>query len=556
MLEYTVSFGGVCSMKKLLPAYILCLVFCFMLFIYEPIMMYANNMNDFWFNFNIMIKPVLELAMPIFLIGIIGITFIYLIIGVLFKKVNWYYSLMLIIFFIFFITYIEGNYLVGRLPGLDGSIINWSKYQLENYITLGVSLLLLIIGIISIKKCGLAKTINYAAYISLAILLMLGTSFVTTLNNNKRMFNQKNKLVLTFDNINTASKNKNYYIVLLDAVDSGKFYQEWQSDSQYKDLFDDFTFYNDALAYYPFTLNSIPLILTGEINRNEKEYSEFATNAYNNSPLFKKLIENNYHLNLYDRDIVWNGNKKIDIDNNITSKTYKIDLRYFFKQELKYVMFKYLPFPLKKYSKIETFDFEKCIDKYRIDLPEGNSIIENNPKLEFTNNNEFKYLHLEGGHAPFNLNENLEYIENGMYVQKVHGNLKYVKNFLDRLKRNNVYDNSVIIIMADHGYGNTNVANIFYRMNPLLIIKGMNEHHEVVFSDKAISYEDINKALVELVDGKKSADLFQDIPSKRKRTVLWYHFTKENHMVEYTTEGKASDITKFKKTGRVFDRKG
>ena len=542
-------------MKKLLPAYILCLVFCFMLFIYEPIMMYANNMNDFWFNFNIMIKPVLELAMPIFLIGIIGITFIYLIIGVLFKKVNWYYSLMLIIFFIFFITYIEGNYLVGRLPGLDGSIINWSKYQLENYITLGVSLLLLIIGIISIKKCGLAKTINYAAYISLAILLMLGTSFVTTLNNNKRMFNQKNKLVLTFDNINTASKNKNYYIVLLDAVDSGKFYHEWQSDSQYKDLFNDFTFYNDALAYYPFTLNSLPLILTGQINRNETEFSEFSTNAYNNSPLFKKLTENGYHLNLYDKDIVWDGNKKFNIDNNITSNTFKIDLPYFHKQELKYIMFKYLPFPLKKYSHIETFDFNDCIDKYRISLQEGNNIIENNPKLELTDNNEFKYLHLEGGHQPFNLNEELDYIDNGTYMQKVHGNLKYVKNFLDRLKKNNVYDNSVIVIMADHGYSKTGKGNLFYRMNPLLIIKGMNEHHEVTISDKAISYEDVNKALVELVNGKKSADLFQDIPSKRKRTILWYHFTKENHMVEYTTEGKASDITKFKKTGRVFDWK-
>lgn len=543
-------------MKKLLPAYILCLVFCFMLFIYEPIMMYANNINDFWFNFNIMIKPVLEIAIPIFLIGIIGITFLYLIIGILFKKVNWYYSLLLIIFFIFFITYILGNYLIGRLPGLDGSAINWSIYTKENYITLGVSLLLLIIGIISIIKCGLAKTVTYASFISLAVLLMLGTSFVTTLSTNKNVFNQKNSLVLTFDNINTASKNKNYYIVLLDAVDSGKFYQEWQKDPKYKDLFNDFTFYNNALAYYPFTLNSLPLILTGEINHNEKEFSEFSSNAYNNSPLFKKLKENGYHINLYDKDIIWDGNKKFDIDNNITSNTFKIDLPYFFKQELKYVMFKYLPFPLKKYSKIETFDFNDCIDKYRISLQEGNSIIEDNPKLEFTDNNEFKYLHLEGGHQPFNLNEELEYVENGTYMQKVHGNLKYVKNFLDRLKNNNVYDNSVIVIMADHGYDKTGKGDLFYRMNPLLAIKGMNESHEVMFSDKAISYEDVNSALVELVDGKNSVELFTNIPNARKRIVLWYHFTKENHMVEYMTNGKASDITKFRKTGRVFDRKG
>ena len=441
-------------MKKLLPAYVLCLVFCFMLFIYEPIIMYANNINDFWFNFNIMIKPVLEIFIIIFTSGIIGITLVYLIIGKLFKKVNWYYSLLLVIFFAFFITYILGNYLVGRLPGLDGSAINWNIYTKENYITLGIALLLIIISIISIKKCGLAKTINYATFISLAIFLMLGTSFITTLSTNKRVFNQKNGLVLTFDNINTASKNKNYFILLLDAVDSGKFYKEWQSDPEYKDLFNDFTFYDNALAYYPFTLNSIPLILSGKINRNEKEFSEFSSNAYNDSPLFRKLTDKNYNINLYDKSLVWNGNKNFNIDNNITSSTFKIDLTYFFKQELKYVLFKYLPFPLKKYSHIDTFDFDNCIDKFRFGLSEGYSIVKNNPKLELTNDNEFKFIHLEGGHAPFNLDENLDYIENGTYKQKIHGNLKYVKSFLDRLKKNKVYDNSVIVVMADHGYGN------------------------------------------------------------------------------------------------------
>ena len=91
-------------------------------------------------------------------------------------------------------------------------------------------------------------------------------------------------------------------------------------------------------------------------------------------------------------------------------------------------------------------------------------------------------------------------------------------------------------------------------MNPLLAIKGINESHEVEFSSKAISYAEINEALTMLIDGKKSADLFKDIPNTRKRTFLWYHFTKENHMVEYTTTGKANDMAKFKTTGKVYDR--
>ncbi len=139
-------------MKKLFWSYILCFIFCFMLFIYEPIMMYATNMNDFWFDFGIMFIPVLKIFLIIFLIGIFGITFVYLLSTKLLKNINWYYGCLMIVFIIFFATYIQGNFLIGNLPGLDGSIIDWSIYQKENYITLGVLLVIISGGGNSFKE--------------------------------------------------------------------------------------------------------------------------------------------------------------------------------------------------------------------------------------------------------------------------------------------------------------------------------------------------------------------------------------------------------------------
>ena len=43
--------------KELLPAYFVVLAACFMMFIYEPILLYSTNKNDFWFDFSIMITP-------------------------------------------------------------------------------------------------------------------------------------------------------------------------------------------------------------------------------------------------------------------------------------------------------------------------------------------------------------------------------------------------------------------------------------------------------------------------------------------------------------------
>ena len=45
-------------LRELAPAYLLVFAGCFMMLVFEPILMYTSNMNDFWFDFGIMIWPV------------------------------------------------------------------------------------------------------------------------------------------------------------------------------------------------------------------------------------------------------------------------------------------------------------------------------------------------------------------------------------------------------------------------------------------------------------------------------------------------------------------
>ena len=52
-------------MKKLIPAYILSFIISFMFFVYEPICMYANNINDFSFDFRRMIIPIIVIFLVI-----------------------------------------------------------------------------------------------------------------------------------------------------------------------------------------------------------------------------------------------------------------------------------------------------------------------------------------------------------------------------------------------------------------------------------------------------------------------------------------------------------
>lgn len=543
-------------MKKLVSTYILAFVICFMLFIFEPITMYSSNIDDLWFDFSMMIFPLIKL----FLLSFIGLSLIYTIFYyIINKKLKFYkiYNIIIIISFILFIaTYIQGNYLAGNLPGLNGDEIIWNDYSSESLKSVALLIFVTSIVIMFTVKIGYEKMFKGIKYISLGIFAMLSVSLLTTLLTTKTLEYHKNSYAMTTNNINNASNDKNFFIFLVDAVDSRKF-SEIVDNSEYKDTFNDFTYYPDTMSAYPFTRDSIPFILTGVINENKDDFSTYSTKAFDKSPFLKQLGKLKYDINLYDSDIIWNSDKIGNISNVINIQG-KVENKSFYKQELKYILFKYLPFYLKKYSKIETMDFKNCRLETQAeyfswtDYSAYSNIKDN--KISIKDNKYFNYIHLEGAHRPFLISEDLEPIENGTYDQKLIVCLKIINLFINRLKENNVYDNSVIIIMSDHGFNFEDIDLVEGRQNPILYIKGIDEHHEMYTSDKPISYFDLMDAYNDLLEDKKSNELFTNIEYPRTRRYLWYIWTKEDHMVEYEQTGKAWETEKMVKTGREFNR--
>lgn len=541
-------------MKNLINSYILSFVLCFMLIIFEPIMMYSTNMNDLWFDFNSIIIPLIKLFLQSFIVLILLFTIMYLIFSKLFKINKVFNTLFIIAFILFIVLYIQGNFLAGNLPKLDGANIDWNSYSSENIKSIVVLLVICLITIISIIKFGVNKVMNCMKYITLGIFAMLTVSLVTTLLTTKTIDYHKNAYVLSTNNINNASNDKNFFIFMVDAVDS-RIFNDVLKESKYKDLFEDFTYYPDTMSAYPCTRDSVPFILSGIINENKDEFSVYETEAYDASPFFEKLGKLGYDINLYDEDLSWNSDKIRNVSNKVDTSGQIIETE-FYREELKYVLFKYLPFYMKKYSRIETMDFQECRDLNNVDYYDWDDLVNYkmliNNELTDNDNKYFNFTHVEGGHVPFDIDENLNTIEDGEYEQKVMVTIKIIKAFLDRLKDNDVYDNSIIIVLADHGYKIGNDA--YGRQNPILYIKGFDEHHEMYESDLPISYFDLMDAYSDLLDGKESSELFSDVEYNRKRRFLWYEWTLEDHMVEYVQTGKAWDMDTLVKTGKEFNR--
>ena len=149
------------------------------------------------------------------------------------------------------------------------------------------------------------------------------------------------------------------------------------------------------------------------------------------------------------------------------------------------------------------------------------------------------------------MNKDFEKIENGTYEEKIESSIVVIEKYLDRIKESGQYDNSVIIILADHG---NNGYDPVGRQNPILYIKGINEKNiKMKVSDKKVSYDDLNQSIYyDLLDGKKSDDLLTNIDKNRKRRFIWYK--DYDKLYEQVLDGHAWETDKLKNTGKKYER--
>lgn len=545
-------------LKDLLPAYIIAFVFCFMLFVYEPLVMYSTNQLDFWFDMALMIGPVL-LAFLIFFAGsVLLLTAAYFVNKAFAKeKEPLVYRIITIVFFwVFFVTYLQGNMLAGGLPALDGSTIDWDAFRSKDIITLAVGVFGLAAVDFMLIKLGAKKTLKYAAGFSVVVFAVLFVTLIYELIS-WNSFARKDSIIATNENFNTISSDKNFVVLLNDAVGSSEFNSVLEENPEYKEVFEDFTYYPDTLGCFPCTRDTIPVVLGGALNKNEMKFEKFSSKALNESPLFKELTERDYDINLYESELVWYGSKNFSISNSTDYKNYRLPFKSFFSEEVKYIKYKYLPYYLKRYSDIESMDFNGLVDKYLWDDHTIYKTVTKKTELDKQSDKMFSFVHTEGAHIPFSYDKDLNILpyNSGTYEQKIEATIKMVDAYIDRLKANGAYDNTVIIVMADHGNTNLNSADdMLVRANPMFMIKGIGEHHKFAKSDKPISYLDLMDIYSELLEGETAEEATEDIPDKRERYFMWYrNFRLEDHIEEYVVTDKAWEWTKFKKTGREYD---
>ena len=78
------------------------------------------------------------------------------------------------------------------------------------------------------------------------------------------------------------SSDENFVIFVLDTADSREFTSLLEDHPEYRDIFADFTYYENMMGNYSCTMNAVAYILSGEWLENQEQLADYLNDVYLN----------------------------------------------------------------------------------------------------------------------------------------------------------------------------------------------------------------------------------------------------------------------------------
>jgi hypothetical protein len=489
----------------------------FTFFIFGPLELYLVNAGELWFSMG----DILPITIITGIIAALFFCFIYFIIPAKFK-----FMVIAFIWGIGIALYLQGNFMQISYGVLDGKEVDWGRYSLWAVMNTIIWCVCVIGPLITarFKKDLLKKIMTFTS--SVIIAAQLATLGILCLTADI----SKGNHVVTTEGLYALSRNKNIVVFILDTFDSDYANEILQKDPDILQSFEDFTYYNNTLAMYPTTKPSLPFLLTGIPYKNESVYNEYLDDAFEKTHLYKILGEKSYTVGIYTGSDVL-SKKIVDFTDNVTTDTLKINKKLDFTRKLyQFVAIKYWPHIIKPtiwmysgefdaYKEVSKAEYEPYLMGHSYDVEFNNNLINSGFSLT-DRRNVFRFYHLVGAHPPYKYGADIQLLpqeNNGNYYDQSKGALQIVLNYIAQLKKNGIYDNTLMLIMADHG-------NKEYSQKPLLMIKDWNSDKPFSLSDIPITYDNIVPMLESRVNGGESCEDFLNSASLNNDIRYFYYY--------------------------------
>lgn len=523
----------------------------FMLCVFEPLNLFFLNKREYAFDVYTMLPMCILLFV---LLG--GFEFLCLLI---FRRYmdKIFKALMVVAVSLFVCLYVQGNFLVGKLPDLSGFYIEWSEFYpqyVQSAIVWSVIFIIVTVLYFLFKKYFYQGTFYFSCFITGILFITLIS--VCVMNDGMK---KRTDITVTSKNVLDYSSDTNFIILVADMVRGDDEKAILKDNPEFCDIFTDFTYYDNYTSGYIFTYYALPLILSGEWYVGEESMDEYKNMVFFDSPFINELKDRGYRMGMYTDECPLIEDAYM-YENIVDYKSELKEPIAFAKVWLRMVGYKYAPYFLKRYTQVMPGEFNTHFSRgetfRKWNFYDGNTpFYKECTDLSFSakEGDCFKLIHIFGAHGyPEAFNEDMELVPTEDYQSSVKSVNIIIKAYIDQLKQSGVYDNSVIMIMSDHGTSYHGDIG-FGGQDAILFVKGINEHHDAMRVDSApIAQEDLLNAYFKLLDGDDSTGIFE-YKEGDYRERRFFKAREENPVfLEYVQTGQAGDSDTIKETGITY----
>lgn len=472
--------------------------------------------------------------------------------------------------------YIQSMFLNGSLQELNGENTVFGKDLL---ITNGLLWLILLFGFFFLmlvirKKAGRAKALEAILLCSAGLTLIQGAGLASTAAGVDPQDAEKN-CYLSNEKEFELSSGKNVLIFILDNCDRTIVEDALAEDPSLFDGLDGFVSYPDTTSRYSRTYPAVPYLLTGRDCSFDVPHTEYISDAYADSGYLRQLHETGTDIRLYTA-LSYVSPDAYELVDNVSyfdsRRSSAVSVPSLIRSMLRLGGYREMPYLLKPF-------FSYTIDPINRNVLTGSPVdyftLTNND-FEFNSRisdksitvtdsypSAFRFYHLFGPHPGCYMNEEALFDYSASQAQALRGDFKILKRFFERMKANGVYDNSTIIITADHG--NQNEGKELQLLQPaccIMLVKPAGESGTPVrISTAQISHSDLFATVYDGLglDSAVYGQAIYDIPEDTERERLYYYTAQisatdgEVALREYRITGNALDFSNWTLTGNDRD---
>lgn len=477
-------------------------------------------------------------------------------------------------------AYVQAMFLNTGLPPADGKAVEWDAYTKVTVVSVLVWLAMLAAGVLFSLKKPLAFK-GAIGFVSIALVIAqgigLGTLFTQRTADGSTLGSEKP--YTTMQGMMNVSDKSNVIVFILDTYDNK--YLDGVLE-QWPDALADYTgftrYRNSSGSMIP-TRYALSSLLTGEkLDETDSEYSNSLIRGwYAEKGFVDEVNDLGYSAGIYSNDTP-NGMTAL------SQKTVNIHSMPAFTGNFldtvgvlgKCALYRDLPWLLKPAFWFNTDDINNAV------MPHDSTDLSTRPYLyddaqyyqdlkaaglsidDEGEKGNFRFIHLLGSHYPIVNDEHANKVGEGntTQLQQSRGALEIVAEYLRQLKELDVYDQSTIVVTADHGEWYL-APDIDGPTSPILLVKPASEdtsNTPCQVSEVPTGHVDLWATLVDQMGGVASAwggTPVYDVPDEPR--TRYYDATsvegddhKYTWIKEWKIDGHVLDWDSWEKTGQQW----